>query len=152
MKWSETIASTCRYGEIAGRIFEKAEIIWEKSESDYQGSANILAFMPDKTFIHYEWTYGSCSGCDEWEARGLTDDQVEEEMRKTMAVLKGKCALVKYLKLEGEYEHARVPTAQSPTAGSIPGMLRYLGGGIATEFKEMGEVVMRWIENNKKEK
>lgn len=97
MKWNETIASKCRYGDVAERIFSDAEIIWECSEDDYQGSANVIASMPDGTFIHYEWTYGSCSGCDEYESLGLSDDEIEADMRKTMAVLKDRETLRKYL-------------------------------------------------------
>jgi hypothetical protein len=59
MKWSETIASKCRYGSEAGEIFRDSEIIFESAECDYQGFANVLAKMPDGTFVHYEWSYGS---------------------------------------------------------------------------------------------
>jgi hypothetical protein len=59
MRWDQTDASKCRYGEVAERIFKDADIIWEHSMSDYQGYANVLAAMPDGTFVHYEWSYGS---------------------------------------------------------------------------------------------
>lgn len=98
MKWNETEASKCRYGWIAGNIFGEAEILWESSYADYQGNADIFALMPDGTFVHYEWTYGSCSGCDEWEDRGLTDEEIEKEMRDTMAVLTTPEAAIEYCK------------------------------------------------------
>ena len=81
MKWEETIASECRYGDVAERLFGKSEVIWENSENDYQGHANVFVALPSGRFAHYEWTYGSCSGCDEWEDRCLSNDQIEEIMR-----------------------------------------------------------------------
>ena len=142
MKWEETVASKCRYGDVAEAIFGNCEIIWECSEADYQGSANVLAKTPDGKFIHYEWTYGSCSGCDEWEDRELSYEQIEAEMRQHMAVLKDEETLLRYLKLEDD---PKIPTAQSPTAGSIPGMLRYLAGGIASEFDSMSKAALEYL-------
>jgi hypothetical protein len=34
-RWYNTIASECRYGDIASHIFQDAEIIWENSSDDY---------------------------------------------------------------------------------------------------------------------
>lgn len=82
MLWHETIASRCRYGDIAGRIFGDAEIVCERSEDDYQGCAKVLARLRNGDFILYEWTYGSCSGCDDWDARDLSADAIEVEMRR----------------------------------------------------------------------
>jgi hypothetical protein len=81
MKWNKTIANQCRYGEVAEKIWGTSEILWEQSYDDYQGEAEILALMPDGQLCFYEWTYGSCSGCDDWEARYLSDAQIEQEMR-----------------------------------------------------------------------
>lgn len=144
MKYAETVASRCRYGDIAERIFGDAEIIWECSTADYQGSANLLAAFPDGRFAHYEWSYGSCSGCDEWESRDLTDDAIEEEMRSHVGWLADENACARYLKLEGEFANAPVPTANTPTNGSVPGMIRHLFGGIASEFQEMGDAFVAW--------
>ena len=47
MRWEDTVACRCRYGNQAGEIFKDAEIIWEDSMDDYQGYATILAQMPD---------------------------------------------------------------------------------------------------------
>ncbi len=143
MDWNATVASTCRYGDVAGRIFKDAEIIWEDSESNYQGHANVLAFMPDKTFVHYTWTYGSCSGCDEWESRGLSDEQVEAEMRGAMGVLPDVSSLMRYLKLEDK--DAQVPTANTVQNGSVSGML-YMGfGGFGESFGRMRAAAEKWI-------
>lgn len=144
MKWTETVASTARYGGVAERIFRDADIIWEQSEADYQGSCNVLAHMPDGSFVHYEWSYGSCSGCDEWEANGLDDDQIEAEMRRAMGVLPDLETARRYFRLDGEFSGAHIPTANAPTNGSIPGMLRYLAGGIGDEFKAAGQALEAW--------
>jgi hypothetical protein len=163
MKWDETIASECRYGDVAKRIFGDAEIIWEHSLDDYQGYVSVLAAMPDGSFIHYEWTYGSCSGCDEWEDRfgsyWIEDDdedaenngavkKIEAEMRQGLAILKDRETLKSYLRLEGEHEGAAVPTSNDPTNGSVPGMVRYLSGDVGDEFKSMGEAALKWLSGN----
>ncbi len=60
--------------------FNHPIILWEKSNVDYQGSANILGFNGAALF-HYEWDYGSCSGCDSWEASGADSLNISLEMR-----------------------------------------------------------------------
>jgi hypothetical protein len=99
MKWNETIASECRYGHIAGKIFGNADIIWEDSESGWQGHAKILAAMPDNTFALYYWSYGSCSFCDSWERAEFTGEQIQEEMRKDTSYMDLN-ALKKYYKID----------------------------------------------------
>ena len=86
MKWDETIASRCRYGHIAERIWGDANVVWEDSELGYAGHATILAHTPDGQWWFYEWFYGSCSGCDTWENAELSDDEIETEMRDQSAV------------------------------------------------------------------
>jgi hypothetical protein len=85
MRWNDTIASTCRYGDTVGQVFGDAEIIWEDSVADYQGHANIVALLEDGTVLHYEWSYGSCSGCDSWESSGASDQDIMEEVERTMS-------------------------------------------------------------------
>jgi hypothetical protein len=147
MNWEDTEASKCRYGNIAGNIFRDADIIWENSEADWQGSANLLAATTYGTFIHYSWTYGSCSGCDEWEARELSEQEVEKEMRMAMAELSGRQELMAYLHLE---EDRSIPSANSSTNGSIPGMLKLLSGGYSDDFEEMRKKAIEWLQNNPK--
>ncbi len=147
MRWEDTIASRCRYGDTLAPLFEGGEVVWEHSEADYQGSANVLVAMPDGTFIHYEWSYGSCSGCDEWEARDLSDEEIRAEATRAMAVISGRDALKRYLHLDGEFEDAKVPTANAPTNGSLPGMMRLLCGGIGDEFREMAAAAEKWLDS-----
>lgn len=155
MKWSETTASKCRYGDVAGRIFGEAEVIWEHSEDGYSGFANVLVRMPDGRFGHYEWTYGSCSRCDEWENLDIEGvepyseerysrqaDKVEQIMRDAVAWFDDEATLRRYLRIEDP--DARYVTANSPTNGSTPGMGRLLFGGIGDDFTAMGEAFERW--------
>jgi len=80
MNWNDTVAASCRYGDIARKIWGDWNIVWENSESDYQGHASFLA-EKDGQYCFYEWSYGSCSGCDNWEAANFSDEQVEADMK-----------------------------------------------------------------------
>lgn len=82
MKWADTVASNCRYANIAEEIFGEAEIIAERSDDGYQGYVNVLAKLPDGRYCHYEYSYGSCSGCDTWEATEATGEQILAEMKR----------------------------------------------------------------------
>jgi hypothetical protein len=84
MKWDETVASRCRYSEEAETIWGTWEILWEESTADYQGEARFWAHDPvTKKYCYVEWSYGSCSGCDSWEAAGYPDEKIREIMRTT---------------------------------------------------------------------
>lgn len=147
MKWTDTVASRCRYGSVAARIFGDAEVIAERSEDDYQGHANVVAKMKDGTFVHYEWSYGSCSGCDEWEAAGLTRDAIEAEMRRALAVLPDVATAQRYFHLDGEYSGATVPTANSALNGGLPQMLRAIySDDVTTEFAQLGAEFQAWLD------
>lgn len=58
------------------------EVLYLKYESDYQGYVDIDVLLEDGRVFSYEYSYGSCSGCDDWEYRQLTDQQILEEMKK----------------------------------------------------------------------
>lgn len=143
MKWSETVASKCRYGEVAAKIFGEGEVVWEHSDHDYQGFANLLVKMPNGSWIHYDWTYGSCSGCDEWEARDLSDEQVEAEMRRAMITFPDDETVEKYLHIELK-DRTEYPSANSATNGSIPGMMRVLAGGYGKDYEDMRKGFLTW--------
>jgi hypothetical protein len=38
------------------------------------------ALLSDGRIFSYKYYYGSCSGCDDWEDRGLTTEQITQEM------------------------------------------------------------------------
>ena len=145
MKWTDTVASNCRYGSIAERLFKDAEIIWEDSDDDYQGYATVLAQMADGRFCLYDWTYGSCSGCDEWEDRGLSDDEIEIEMCRAAAFFSTVEQVQRYFHLDPYVEDVPWPSANLVTNGSVPGMLHSAFGGIGDEFKAAGAAFEAWL-------
>lgn len=51
-------------------------------ESDYQGFVDIDVLLKDGRIFSYKYDYGSCSGCDDWEARELDDNEIENEMKE----------------------------------------------------------------------
>ena len=88
MKWGETVASKCRWGHIVKGFLDKrygaVEVVWEESENDYQGSAKFLAKVAKTNkYVYYEWTYGSCEGCDTWHNQDV--GSIETEIEKTIA-------------------------------------------------------------------
>jgi hypothetical protein len=74
MKWEESTAKKCRYGEEVGEAFGSPLVLWERSLSDYQGYASFVGWDGAR-IIYYHWNYGSCSGCDTWESSGLADNK-----------------------------------------------------------------------------
>ncbi len=76
MRYENTVAYFCTYGDDATHLFEGWYILVEDSEADYQGHAAVLA-EKDGLLRYLSWEYGSCSGCDEWEA---TEADVPREM------------------------------------------------------------------------
>ena len=126
MKWGETIASKCRYGEIAGKIWGEWEILWEDSEDDYQGHASFIA-KKGRRYCFYEWWYGSCSGCDGWEADGASDESIEREMRNTALWLNSKKELLRWLDmLEGN----PISNDSMERGGASAFGIDFLSGGI----------------------
>lgn len=127
MDWNKTTASTCRYGEIAGGVWGDWDILWEDSEADYQGHASILAKKGHR-YAFYEWWYGSCSGCDGWEADGSSDKEIEKEMRDTAIWFKSKEELKKWLMmLEGS---APISNHNMERGGGLAAGIDLLGGGL----------------------
>lgn len=126
MKWSETVASKCRYGDVAENLFGTHEILWEDSEDGYQGNASVLTKHGD-TYCFYEWDYGSCSSCDGWESDNLSDRQVQDEMEKSTRRFNSKNELKEWLdELSGP-----VPSNYSmERGGGLAAGLDILSGGL----------------------
>ena len=131
MKWADTIASQCRYGDEAAVLFGDTEVIWENSLDDYQGHAKVLAMAPDGFFLFYEWSYGSCSGCDDWEARGLDHDQIVAEMWSAVAVLPDLATACRFFKVTDFGE--RIAATND----------RWDGGG----FFDAGDALVAWVKD-----
>lgn len=79
MKYEDTVAATARYGDIAAKLFHGWEVLHEISEASYSGECQVLAVKGDVAMLLH-WSYGSCSGCDTWEQKGLTDAEIFEQM------------------------------------------------------------------------
>jgi len=130
MKWAETTANKCRYGDVAATIWGDWDILWEDSESDYQGHATILA-AKDGRYCFYEWWYGSCSGCDGWESDGLTDEQIVAEMRDTALWLDDEAMLRNWLDmLEGNPRS----NDSMDRGGGLAFGLDFLSGGVGARI------------------
>lgn len=82
MKWGESITSQCRYAEIAERIWGEWNIEWEDSRNELSGRVEFLASR-DGQYCFYEYTYGSCDGCDAWQGASVSEEQIASEMRST---------------------------------------------------------------------
>jgi len=140
MKWNETIASECRYGDIAGTIWKDWEIVWEDSENDYQGHASFIATKDGKWSL-YEWWYGSCSGCDGWEADGKNEEEIAADMRKDAMWFGNFTELFEWFgKLTGNFRSNASPDRGG---GGIVFGLDFLAGGIADRLKEIKEAATK---------
>lgn len=148
MKWDETTASACRYGDVAGTVFGDADIIWENSEADWQGYANILGVFDDSKVVYYEWTYGSCSICDEWEARNLTETEIAQEMTTDAEWFNSIEEALKYFSCP---DTARVPVSGSPTNASISGMMRICGNERFSDYDKAGEALYEYSLSKEKD-
>jgi len=58
------------------------EILKLSSETDYSGFVDVDALLEDGRVWSYRYTYGSCSGCDEWESLELNDEAIVEAMKQ----------------------------------------------------------------------
>ena len=66
INWEKSETARCRWGDEAMDAFNAPKILWEDSHADYQGHAKFFGWT-GAAVVFYEWTYGSCSGCDPWE-------------------------------------------------------------------------------------
>ena len=72
-----------RYSSILQEVIEELkgiEILRLDYESDYQGHVDIDVLLEDGQVFSYKYWYGSCSGCDEWEDRNLTCEEIKDVM------------------------------------------------------------------------
>ena len=137
MEWNKTVASTCRYGEVAERIWGDWDVLWEDSEADYQGHTTILARKGNK-WSFYEWWYGSCSGCDGWESDGKGDDAIEKEMRNTAMWFKSKKELKAWLEMLEGNPHSNYSMERG---GALAAGIDILGGGLLNRVNAVRAVL-----------
>ena len=65
-----------RWERLIREVFPDGQILRSIGINDYQGHEVIVVRFDDGYWMHYSWSYGSCSGCDVWE------DMDPEERRK----------------------------------------------------------------------
>ena len=81
----DAILESCRYCDELGTALKEvraSKLLFLSYTSDYQGSVDVSALLEDGRVFSYEYSYGSCSGCDSWEAEELTYDAIVQEMVK----------------------------------------------------------------------
>lgn len=87
----DSTAAECRYGEGVVALYGDWEVVDDRSYADYQGQVWLVARKRDLAggdlYVHVEFSYGSCSGCDDWEARDLSDEAIVEEIRDKCSLL-----------------------------------------------------------------
>jgi len=74
-----------RYSEILRKVLgslSAKEVLYESFEDNYQGDVDVDVLLEDGRVFSYRYSYGSCSGCDTWEADGLSDDKIAESMTR----------------------------------------------------------------------
>lgn len=80
-----------RWHEEVAAALPDGEVVFSTGTADYQGSVAIVARLDDGRWLHYDWSYGSCSGCDAWEGTMYDDAdgpaKVAEEIRKGAAIM-----------------------------------------------------------------
>lgn len=65
--FSESVAATCRYGNLASRIWSDCKVLWEDSDPSLSGHASFVLKTNDlkkPKYIYYKWFYGSASSTD----------------------------------------------------------------------------------------
>lgn len=66
----------CRYADLLEKILINLgakKILRSDYEADYQGHVDVDVLLEDGRVFSYKYSYGSCSGCDVWEARYYRD-------------------------------------------------------------------------------
>ncbi len=98
MDFKNTTAFKCRYGDNVCNVLGKYDILWEDSENDYQGHGRVFGKL-DYEYCYYTWYFGSCSVCDDFEARGLNGDQIESEIKRETLFFHGADELKTWLEM-----------------------------------------------------
>lgn len=71
----------CRYSECLPEYLENCEVIEDNSDPGYQGGLEVIFHDKLKNIYYYVcYYYGSCSVCDDWEARDLSGQEITKEI------------------------------------------------------------------------
>ena len=96
---------SCRYGDILFKLLKSLnskEILSLNYENDYQGYVDIDVLLEDGRVFSYHYSYGSCSGWDEWESLSLNGEEIEEVMMKEATFFDNIDQYNKWLKMKQE--------------------------------------------------
>lgn len=79
-----------RWHTLVQEALPDGEIICSVGIADYQGQVALIAKLDDGNWLHYSWSYGSCSSCDAWEDRVYSHsgrDDVVDDIRRGAATM-----------------------------------------------------------------
>lgn len=94
--------------QVHGRYSENMETVLDRNgftlvaswgEDSYDGYVWVVARKAGEVpseeakYFIYDWNYGSCPGCDDWEYRQLSGGQIEAEMWKDGVVVSEEVAI-----------------------------------------------------------
>ena len=90
----------CRYSDNALEVLRGKYLLEDVSDNcPYQGCLEVYCYDKDKkTIIYLEYGYGSCSGCDDWERRDLSYEEIVKEIKDLILEIKIEDLLKKELK------------------------------------------------------
>lgn len=77
------LTENARYSYILDEVINLIggkEVLRIEYESDWSGYVDIDVLLDDNRVFSYKYNYGSCSGCDEWEANELDKNDIKEIM------------------------------------------------------------------------
>jgi hypothetical protein len=83
------ICEHARYSDNLAQVIENlkgTEVLRLEYEADYQGFVDIDVLLMDGSVFSYNYSYGSCSFCDEWENEELTDSEIESQMLRESTI------------------------------------------------------------------
>lgn len=68
-----------RYTEYIPEWFANLEYVRGTIEADWSGEIDLFGTDGNK-YYSLKYYYGSCSGCDHWENKDLSDEQIQKEI------------------------------------------------------------------------
>lgn len=98
------LKTNSRYSDVLESLLKKLkakQVLREHSIDDWQGEVDVDVLLEDGRVFSYYYSYGSCSGCDGWEAEGLDDGQIEAEMAKDATYFDNIEQYNQYLNMKG---------------------------------------------------
>lgn len=73
-----------RYSDILRELLGElgaVKVLREEFENDWQGFVDVDILLNDGRVYSFYYSYGSCSGCDAWEANNYSEETIKQEMK-----------------------------------------------------------------------